>query len=126
MSCKESSGDVLHNSCLNSFRNSRMEKKKCLLPSSNAATKSSSATEVGQLKRSSIFGFFDDVFVRDLGMTLIGLSILAMICPQICFRFITTDGLESFISTLRSCTKAGGGQLTLRADRLSARRAILA
>ena len=79
-----------------------------------------------QKQRDTTYGFFDKTFCQDLSMTLLGLSILSVSSPQICLRFITTDCLESFFSTIRSCTKAGGGQLTVRAHRLAARRAVLA
>ena len=57
-------------------------------------------------------------------MTMVGLSILCSTVKEINLRFLTSDCVESFFSTVRACAK-GGGQLNARSHRQAVRRAML-
>jgi hypothetical protein len=73
-------------------------------------------------RQPAAWGFFDVDFQFDLGMTVIGLSILCTQVDSVCLRLATTDCVESFFSTIRHVT-GGGGQINVRSHRASARKA---
>ena len=57
-------------------------------------------------------------------MSLVGMSMLFQTSPEICLRFVCTDCVESFFSSIRA-TVRGGGQLNVLSHRLSVRRAMI-
>ena len=75
-------------------------------------------------RNTSYWGFFDNNFVADMHMTLVGLSLLCSTVSEINLRLLTTDSVESFFSTIRS-SSGGGGQLNIRSHRFSPRRAMI-
>ena len=77
-----------------------------------------------QSRNTTYWGFFDNTFVADMKMTMVGLSILCSTVKEINLRFLTSDCVESFFSTVRACAK-GGGQLNARSHRHAVRRAML-
>lgn len=75
-------------------------------------------------RNTTYWGFFDNTFVSDMKMTMVGLSFLCTTVSEINLRLLTSDCVESYFSTIRECAK-GGGQLNARSHRAAARRAML-
>lgn len=73
--------------------------------------------------KKGFFGGFHNLLFNDLLSTLSGISTLILRSPSVCPRYVSSDCVESFFSTVRSV--AAGGALTISSHRSSVRRALL-